>query len=331
MLLPYFNAAHSSDTIQIILNMWYPTKEKSGTRMQLLDYLHAHKKFMPGKDYIAFTDNTKTQLKKFIDQNFGRPDSLQWANLSKKTTNGFLNAPHFSKPFPLIIGRLRAFSTTYTNEFLASTGYVVCMINGVEDFPPVDRPLYHRQVSREIEYYDVVRNYLSNSLKIATNKAGLMGFSGGGFSQFFVPMHQSNYDAVALLESGIFLDGDLFDIVSSHPYFDPKKFKTPLLFFYNKQRFEANVASRNFEQLNTTEKFLVLFNDSTQHHWDFATEGITSALFLKNRPEKTAANQVRNFRMMNDLLLRFFDRFLKGGNNFNLSTESSTIINSEGL
>ena len=329
--LPYFNTAHSSDTIRIVLNIWYPTETKSGTRMQLLDYLHVHKKFLPREQYNEFANIESAEFKNFIDSNFGLPDSLQWLKLAKKSTRAFLNAPHSSKRFPLIIGRLRAFSTTYTHEFLASNGYVVCMINGVEDFPPDNRPLYHRQISREIEYYDVVRSYLSNSLKVATDKAGLMGFSGSGFSQFFVPMHQSNYDAVALLESGIFLDGDLFDIVSSHPYFDPKKFKTPLLFFYNKQRFEANVASRNFQQLYTTEKFLVLFNDSTQHHWDFATEGIASALFLKNRPEKTAANQVRNFRMMNDLLLRFFDRFLKGGNNFNLSTESSTIINSEGL
>lgn len=75
---------------------------------------------------------------------------------------------------------------------------------------------------------------MADSLKIATSKAGLLGFSGGGFSQFFAPMHQNSYDAVALLESGIFLDGGLFDIVTSHPYYDPKKFNTPLLFHTTK-------------------------------------------------------------------------------------------------
>lgn len=329
--LPYFNPGHSSDTIPLILNIWYPTEEKSSTNMRLPDYLYVHKKLLPAKEYNAFAETAKADFKKFIERNFGEPDSQQWSTLSEKLTLALVNARYSSSAFPLIMGRLRSFSTTYTNEFLASNGYVVCMINGVEDFPPDNRAAYHRQVSREIEYYNVVRSYLSDFLKITTNKAGLMGFSGSGFSQFFVPMHQSNYDAVALLESGIFLDGDLFDIVSSHPYFDPKKFNTPFLFFYNKQRFDANKASRNFHQLNTSEKYLVLFNDSAQHHWDFATEGIASSLHLKNRPEKIAANQIKNFRIMNDLLLRFFDRYLKGRMNFNLSTKSSTVIDSEGL
>lgn len=326
--IPYFNSDHSSDTIQIILNLWYPIEEKSGARMRLLDYLHIHKKFLPAEQYNAFAESANTQFKKFIDSNFGRPDSLQWQDLTRKSTPAFYNAP-YSKAFPLIVGRLRAFSTTYTNEFLASHGYVICMINGVEDFPPDNRPMYHRQISREIEYYDVVRKYLS-SIKIVTDKAGLMGFSGGGFSQFFIPMHQGNYDAVALLESGIFLDGDLFDIVSAHPYFNPQKFNTPLLFFYNKQRFEANKASMNFHRLNTNEKYLVLFDDREQHHWDFATEGIASALFLQNRPEATAANQAKNFMVMNNLLLQFFDRYLKGNDNFKLSNGATTIIDPKG-
>jgi hypothetical protein len=329
--LPYFNSDHGSDTIQLVLNIWYPTEKKSGTRMLLLDYLHFHKRLLPPAQYQIFVDNEIQDFKKFTERNFGTVDPTRWRTLSEKTASAYLDAPYSSKAFPLITGRLRAFSTTYTNEFLASNGYIICMINGVEDFPPDNRPLYHRQISKEIEYYDAARSYLSDSLKIATSKAGLMGFSGGGFSQFFLPMHQNSYDAVALLESGIFLDGDLFDIVSSHPYYDPRKFNTALLFFYNKYRLESNKSSKNFFELNTAEKFLVLFNDSTQHHWDFATEGITSALLLNNRPKTTANSQIKNFTVMNDLLLRFFDRFLKGQNDFKLSPTSPITIGPQGM
>ena len=329
--LPYFNADHSEDTIHLILNIWYPTQKESGARMRLLDYLHVHKRLDPSAQYNDFADGETERFKKFAEKNFGSVDPTRWNKLSQISTRSQPNAPFSSNDFPLIIGRLRPFSTTYTNEFLSSHGYVICMINGVENFPPNNRPLYNRQVIREIQYYDVVRRYLADSLKIATTKAGLMGFSGGGFSQFFAPMHQNSYDAVALLESGIFLDGDLFDIVTSHPYYDPDKFNTPLLFLYNKDRFEANESSKHFYRLNTTEKFLVLFNDSTQHHWDFATEGIASALFLNNRPDVTARKQLKNFEVMNDLLLRFFNRYLKDRNDFAITPETPTIIEMEGM
>lgn len=83
--------------------------------------------------------------------------------------------------------------------------------------------------------------------------------------------------------------------------------------------------------MSTTEKFLVLFNDSTQHHWDFATEGITSALFLSNRPEETAKKQLKNFGVINDFLLRFFNRYLKDRNDFAITPETPTIIETDGM
>jgi hypothetical protein len=180
-------------------------------------------------------------------------------------------------------------------------------------------------------YYDVVRSHLTKALKIGTGKSGLMGFSGGGFSQFFAPMLDNSYDAVALLESGIFLDGDLFDIVSNHPYYDPAKFNTPLLFLYNKQRFEKNASSENFDKLKIDDKFLVLFKDSAQHHWDFATDGIASALFLNNRHQTAVHYQLKNFRVINDLLLQFFDRYLKGRSSFELPRKTVTVIDTYGI
>ena len=328
LTLPYCN--DGSDTIHLVLNLWYPTEKVTDIPMHLIDYLYYHKKISPPDEYDVFVENEIKEFKKFVEQNFGAFTPENWKSFCGITTNAFLNAPYPSDPFPLILGRLRAFSTTYTNEFLASHGYVICMLNGVDDFPPDNRPAYYEQVTNEIVYYDVVRSHLTRMLKIGTDKSGLMGFSGGGFSQFFAPMRDNSYDAVALLESGIFLDGDLFDIVSNHPYYNPAKFNTPLLFLYNKQRFEKNASSKNFDMLITDDKYLVLFKDSAQHHWDFATEGISSALFLNNRHKTTVDYQIKNFRVMNDLLLKFFDRYLKGRNNFTLPKRKTTVINSYG-
>jgi hypothetical protein len=99
--------------------------------------------------------------------------------------------------------------------------------------------------------------------------------------------------------------------VSGHPSYDPLKFTTPLLFLYNKGRFEANKSSENFWKLKTPDKFLVLFDDPAQHHWDFATEGFVASSILGNRESGVSEKQKASFVAMNELVLRFFEIYLK--------------------
>jgi hypothetical protein len=328
--LPFVETS-KSDTIQLILNLWYPTRSASGHKMRLSDYISWHKSLQPSDEYRAFTQEATQKLKTFVERSFGSFSNEAWSSFLDQKTNAFLNVPYHDQAFPLVIGRLRAFSTTFTNEFLASNGYVVCMINSVEDHPPDNRAMYYRQVMNEIGYFLYVKNHLAKILKLASGKSGLMGFSGGGFSQFLAPMQVDEFSGVALLESGIFLDGDLFDIVSHYPKYNPSRYETPLLYLYNKKRYESNAAAKNFFTLKTNHKFAVLFNDSSQHHWDFATEGIASSLYLNNRTSPIRENQLSNFRKMNELILRFFDCYLKDGDAMNLVKSQVTIIDPGGL
>jgi hypothetical protein len=324
--VPYFNADISADTIRIVLNIWYPTDKAVGSPLPLLDFVHIHKSLDKSVVYDSVIRQEKANLKRFIHRNFGVADEEAWKELENVKAWSYLNAPFSSKKFPLILGRLRAFSTTFTNEFLASHGFVVCMINGVENHAPEKRALYNRQVINEIEFYRYVKEYLNTDLKIFSGRAGLLGFSGGGFSQFFLPMKYPDFDAVALLESGIFLDGDLYDIVSHHPYYLPEHFKTPLLFIYNKHRFEQNKASANFQKLASKQNYLVLFDDTTQHHWDFATEGIMAAMYLKNRDKRVGDKQIANFVTLNTHLLQFFNVYLNKKGQFRIRPNETFVI-----
>jgi hypothetical protein len=320
------NSKEFGDSIHLVLNLWYPAEKKSAAEIRLLDYAHLHLSTLPDTEYRTAIEREKQDVRSFISKNFGTFSETDWKRVEQQRAHSTLEAPYFSSKFPLILGRLRAFSTTYTNEYLASHGYVVCMLNGVEDFPPDNRPAYHGQVTKEIDLYHYVNKFLTDSLKITNGVSGLMGFSGGGFSQFIAPMNSNAFRAVALLESGIFLDGDLFEIVSTHPYYHPKEFNTPLLFLYNKNRFEKNVSSQRFYDLNTPEKYLILFNDSTQHHWDFATEGTIASLFLNIRTEKVSTNQINAFKELNGIILKFFNQYLKAQNDLGLMKNKATII-----
>jgi hypothetical protein len=320
------NSNEISDPVQLVLNLWYPTERKTPAEIRLLDYAHLHLSTLPDTEYGSVIEREKLNVRSFISKNFGTVNETDWKRVEQQRAYATLEAPYFPSKFPLILGRLRPFSTTYTNEYLASHGYVVCMLNGVEDFPPDNRPAYHGQVTREIGFYHHIDKFLTDSLKITNGVSGSMGFSGGGFSQFIAPMHSNAFQAVALLESGIFLDGDLFEIVSSHPYYHPKEFNTPLLFLYNKGRFEKNVASQRFFDLNTPDKYLILFNDSTQHHWDFATEGTIASLFLNIRGEKVSTSQIDTFKELNGIILKFFNQYLKAESDLGLMKNKATII-----
>ena len=298
-----------NDTTRLDVSLYYPTQSNAGKRISLLEFTHNNTK--NGLDDDAAAEEHITALKNFIEKNFGAAEENKWTWLNQQPSNSYRDAPHPNETYPLIIGRLRLFSTHLTCEYLATHGFIVAMLEGVEDYPPSDREKYYLQINREMDYYRFVGKYLRSTLKVANKETGLLGFSGGGFSQFFAAMHNAHYKALALIESGIFLDGDLFDIVSGHPYYNPPEFSTPLLFLYNKQRFDVNKSSENFWKLKTRDKFLVLFDDPTQHHWDFATEGFVASSILRNRASEINDKQMKSFVAMNELILQFFDIYLK--------------------
>jgi hypothetical protein len=297
------------DSIPLVLNLWYPTERPAGNKIRLVDFTFSH--LLAGQ---TINDSNRdvyvSSLRKNTDRWFGQSSEEKWEELRREHTYSTRQAPYHKNKFPLILGRLRVFSTTFSNEYVASHGYVVCMMNPVEDFPQDNAAAYQQQVTNEINFYTFIRKYLHNTLSITSPIAGLMGFSGSGLSQFMTPMVTKDFSAVALLESGVYLNG-VFEVLSTHRAYAPEKFDASLLFLYNEERFEKLSHASNFSALRGNNKHLVLFDSDDQHHWDFATEGILASLFLQTRPEKTAMTQIRLFNTMNTLIVEFFDYYLK--------------------
>ena len=311
------------DSIELILNLWYPTEISQGNKTRLLNFTFSH--LAPDKLNDSIKDAHTSSIKKDTDRWFGVSSDEKWKALGSQYTYSTQDAPFHANKFPLILGRLRVFSTTFSNEFAASYGYVVCMINAVEDFPQDNAAAYQNQVTNEINFYSFIRKYLHKTLSITSSVAGLMGFSGSGLSQFMTPMVMKDFSAVALLESGVYLNG-VFEVLSSHMSYAPEKYDAALLFLYNKERFEKLSHASNFTALTGNNKHLVLFDSDDQHHWDFATEGVMTSLFLQTRPENTAKAQIRLFNTMNSLIVEFFDHYLKTKTKSFLNGQEKLII-----
>ncbi len=73
----------------------------------------------------------RSDVRRFLS-GFGPVSDESWARLKQAQLLARPDAPGAAGPFPLIIGALRPLSTTVTNEYLASHGYVVAMVDGDE-------------------------------------------------------------------------------------------------------------------------------------------------------------------------------------------------------
>jgi hypothetical protein len=297
----------NGEKVKLLLNVWYPTPDK-GKCVPLLDFTWLHLYSQNPGDSVKL--GQMTSLKNDLREWFGGFEESQWLELQRATSHSQIDASFMNQRFPLIVGRLRAFSTTHTMEELASHGFIICMLTAVDDYPPDNHEAYLRQVSDEIDFFIAIKEFFSRTMKLSTAKTGLLAFSGNGVSPFIAVMRTDIFSSLALLESGVFLD-DIYEIMQLHPYFSKTEFQTELLFLYNKQRFEKLQMKSRFDALPTPAKELKLVDNERQHHWDFATEGTIASLYLKNRPEEVRARQLAEFKLINQSIVDFFNRTLK--------------------
>lgn len=299
----------NGERIDLLLNIWYPTGEQ-GETIRLADFTWLHNSLSDPADSakVAAISSLEMTLRRW----FGPFGEERWHSLIKAPSNSLLNAAPMTQRFPLIVGRLRIFSTTLTAEELASHGFIVCMLTKVDDFPPDNHEAYLRQVSDEIGFFVGIKHFLSEK-GLCNERCGLLGFSGNGISPFIAAMHTSEFNSTVLLESGVFLR-DIHDIIKLHPLFSRDKFQSELLFLYNKQRFEKEQMALHFAELPTQKKQLVLIDNESQHHWDFATEGTIASHYLENRPEAIRSRQLADFRHINELVVAFFRKTLQDDN-----------------
>ncbi|PWT97452.1 MAG: hypothetical protein C5B52_13895 [Bacteroidetes bacterium] len=291
---------------KITIHVWYPCISGSGTRNVLFsDYCYQ-------ENLKSSTEPLDTVQKyslisgkrRSIENWFGKTQDADWIDLLQTKMLAQLNADAARKKFPLLVGMLRPLSTTIVNEVLASQGYVVAMINheninGFADAALVEIP----NLQFAIEWLQKHEN--------VSNQLGTFGFSGSGFTQVLFAMYDLRVQALADIESGIYMEG-LYQGISASNFYKPSKLKIPFLHIFSHDLSRQEKYLDDFEtKCKFSNRYRLILNQPKLHHWDFATEGYVSSLFLKNRGE-AASNIEKSFEIATNYLLNFFDAQLKG-------------------
>jgi tetratricopeptide (TPR) repeat protein len=292
-------------TKKISIHLWYPAIQKTGKGpLTYGEYCY--------NNQLASTNETlATELRQSAIRNqresfqgfFGKVTDEQWKTISDAPMMAKKDATNQKEKFPLLIGMLRPLSTSVTNELLASNGYVVAMVVTAGIQYPVGYITDVQDMQKAIEY--VIKTGMVDDATI-----GAYGFSGSGFSQILLAMQDYRIGAVADIESGLYMQGGLFELLSSSNYYDPRKLKAPFLHLFSKDLSREEAHIDEFEvKAKFSERYRVLLNTKL-HHWDFATEGRASTSIAHVRGEKERSISA-SYELSHYYLLHFFNAVLK--------------------
>jgi len=307
----YLGEKNAGDRFKkITIHVWYPAKANTGKRnITYGEYCY--------NDLLTSTDETLpaerinsvlSSRRGSVRQWFGDASDELWKQLTDAQLLARANATFLPEKFPLLIGMLRPLSTSITNEMLASNGYVVAMVKS--------STLYRAPLGSTEEISDMqhVMAHIVNTFKIDEEKIGTFGFSGSGFSQVLLAMYDYRIKAVADLESGIYMEG-LYQLFSASNYYEPSRLKIPFLHAFSRDLSKQEKYFEDFERKTIfSERYHLLLNQPGLHHWDFAAEGYTSCIALKNRGADQS-NFQKSFELTNIYLLNFFNAKLKADQN----------------
>jgi hypothetical protein len=175
-------------------------------------------------------------------------------------------------------GQLRSLSTTVTNEYLASHGYVIAMVDGVS--PDIPDPGAGLELAlRDMEFIVPAMRKLPF---VDPTKLAALGFSGSGFSQILFAMRHPDVDAVSDLESAIFDDGVFWPLSGGWGY-SVTAMRVPFLHMYSVPLSKRENRFAEFEAMRYSNRHHYLVDAPGIHHWDFATEGMAASTVLGMR------------------------------------------------
>ena len=286
---------------RLTVHIWYPAARGAARTMTFRDYMFSH-----------FDDSVSEATRRADEANrrrffgeFGTVTDSGWATLQRTALLASRDASPASGRFPLIVGQLRTLSTTVTNEYLASHGYVVAMIDG--DSPDIPDPGAGLEIAlRDMEFAVPAMRKLPyvDPLRLAA-----LGFSGSGFSQVLFAMRHPDVDAVSDLESAIFDDGVFWPLSGGWGY-QLTALRVPFLHMYSVPLSKRENRIADFEGMRYSNRHHYLVDAPGIHHWDFALEGMAASTVLGIR----GANGTRlrqAFETTNRYLLAFFNGYVK--------------------
>ena len=285
----------------LTVHIWYPAARSTAAAMTFADYMSSH-----FADTVGPTTRqaNEANVRRFLTE-FGPVSDSAWSALRRAPLLARRNATVASGRHPLIVGSLRRFSTTITNEYLASHGYVVAMIDGAQpDLPDAGAGLEISLRDMEFIVPQMRRLPFVDPVKLAA-----LGFSGSGFSQILFAMRHPDVDAVSDLESALF-DDRVFWPLSRGWGYDVAALHVPFLHTYSVPLSKRENRFAEFENMRYSTRYHYLVDAPGIHHWDFATEGMAASTILGNR----GANGPRlrqAFETTNRYLLAFFNAYVK--------------------
>ena len=247
----------------------------------------------------------EANVRQFLSQ-FGQVSDEGWTRLKGTRLLARPDAPAASGRFPLLIGALRPLSTAITNEYLASHGFVVAMVDG-ENVPDPPDP----GGALEIDYRDMefAIPELRKRQDVDERALGALGFSGSGFSQLLLAMRHPDVPAVCDLESAIFDDRMMYPLFRGWGY-STTALRVPFLHTYSLALSKRENRIKDFEAMRYSTRYRYLVDAPNIHHWDFATEGMAASAVLGNRG-KDGPRLQQAFETTNRYVLQFFNAYLK--------------------
>ncbi len=290
---------------QFTVHLWYPAVSDPGkTTLRVEDYaynnlLPAANAVFPETGKVGSTENIRASIKRW----FGNPDDAAWKNFLQLPALATADAAPLPEKFPLLIGMLRPFSTSFTNEVLASNGYVVAMVTA-PNFSSFSTAALAQVPDMQLAIYHLRH-------RIDESRIGVYGFSGAGFVPVLFSMFDQRVKALADLESGIYMK-DLHKSLSESNYYMPARLRIPFLHIFSSDLSKQEIHLDELEKkAKFSKRYRLLLNQPALHHWDFATEGYASATVLHLRGTQQD-NIKKSFEIANYYLLYFFNAELKG-------------------
>jgi dienelactone hydrolase len=291
---------------KITIHLWYPAITNSGKKnLRFEDYCYNN--LLTSTNDIISKEQRDGQIngrRRSVEGWFGKTTDDAWTKLLEASMLAVADAEQVKQKLPLLIGMLRPLSTSFTNEMLASNGYVVAMLQ------QANFSSFAQSTLEAIPDMRFAIAFLEKNANIDKDKIGTYGFSGSGFSQVLFAMNDYRIKAVADIESGIYMD-NLFQNFSSSNYYIPSKLRAPFLHIFSRDLSKQEKFINEFEaKTKFANRYRLLLNQPALHHWDFAAEGYSASIFLNNRGEQK--NNIRqSFEIASVYLLNFFDAELK--------------------
>ena len=306
---------------KITVHLWYPAKI-AATKKKLLYQDYCYNNLLSAtNDAIDSSRKVRelTDRRRNVEAWFGKTTDAAWAKLLQEPMLAHADADALNAKFPLLVGMLRPLSTSIINEILASNGFIVAMVQ------QENSSSFALSTLEAIPDMRFLIAYLEKRNGINIDQIGTYGFSGSGFSQVLFAMKDYRIKAVADIESGIYMDG-LFQDFSASNYYIPSKLRAPFLHIFSRDLSSQEKFINEFEiKTNFAKRYRLILNQPGLHHWDFASEGYTAAIFLDNRGEKKF-NIRKTFEIASRYLLNFFNAELKKDTNAKIFLSAKPVL-----